>query len=173
MAKTFGKDWNSELCKDMREFSLLETHRRALALEGFLEKCGDQPLIAMAVHSKLASRALAFSPHKYVVVDPFTMCLPFLLHHSLETGVEEHDTGCFRLHALAVSLQPLLAYGQELTAIAKQLPPERLSGATAWLFEPPYAFLPEPMRMTIAPDSMDRITGRRRDKEQASGFSVC
>jgi len=68
--------------------------------------------------------------------------------------------------AIRASMEGILQYGVELTNIIKQTPGGTLSSATPWLFEPPYAFLPLPMRQAVPDEKVDEIVSRRRDKEQ-------
>ena len=63
-------------------------------------------------------------------------------------------------------MEGMIQYGTELTNIVKQTSGETLSSATPWLFEPPYAFMPLPMRQSVPDEKVDEIVMRRRDKEQ-------
>jgi hypothetical protein len=159
----FGPEWSRGNCVNLRVYWLLEVHRRVLRLEQTLAdaRVDTAPLAPQ--------RAQAFTARKYVLIDPLTLGVPMLLGH-LRGAFDLQADASYRLLAVTASIHPLLRYGMDLTAVAR----ERLAGAGApevdgCLFEWPFPFLPDWMRKTLAaspvPNAATNIE-RRVEKEQ-------
>jgi hypothetical protein len=159
----FGPEWSRGNCVNLRVYWLLEVHRRVLRLEQTLAdaRVDTAPLAPQ--------RAQAFSARKYVLIDPLTLGVPMLLGH-LRGAFDLQADASYRLLAVTASIHPLLRYGMDLTAVAR----ERLAGTGApavdgCLFEWPFPFLPDWMRKTLAaspvPNAATNIE-RRVEKEQ-------
>lgn len=86
-AKIMQRDWGASAIRDLLEFSLLEAHRRVILLEGLLHR--HEGLVRMAVSSLSDLRNKAMAPKRYIVVDPLTMCVPFLFNRILGDPVRE------------------------------------------------------------------------------------
>ena len=131
----------------------LETHRRVLQLESMLARAPPP------------GRDAAFASHaQYLILDPVTLCVPFLLNLRLKDDVRE--VAGYRSQAQAAALFGLLTYGGGLW---EQLKGQgRHAEATPFAIEAPYAFLSEVLRSADG----GQITARRRQKELADARSA-
>jgi hypothetical protein len=159
----FGPEWSRGNCVNLRVYWLLEVHRRILRLEQALEEA------RVDIDPLSPQRAQAFWANKYVLIDPLTLGVPILLGH-LRGGFDLQADASYRLMAVTASIHPLLRYGMDLTAVAR----ERLRGTIppavdGCLFEWPFPFLPEWMRKTLAASPVPNAAAnieRRVEKEQ-------
>lgn len=163
IAAVFGAEWSRGNCVNLRVYWLLEVHRRVLRLEKALEdaRVDTEPLAPQ--------RAQAFWAKKYVLIDPLTLGVPMLLGH-LRGGFDLQADASHRLMAVTASIHPLLRYGMDLTAVAR----EGLRGASPpavdeCLFDWPFPFLPDWMQKTLAASPVPNAAAnieRRVEKEQ-------
>lgn len=86
-ARMLQRDWESSACRDLQELSLLEVHRRIVLLEDILQR--NEGLVRMAVASLSELRGKAMAPKRYLIVDPLTMCVPFLFNRVLKDSVKD------------------------------------------------------------------------------------
>lgn len=159
----FGREWSRGNCVDLRVYWLLEVHRRILRLEQALSAAGvdTEPLAPQ--------RAQAFSARKYVLIDPLTLGVPMLLGH-LRGAFDVQVDASFRLLAVTASVHPLLRYGLDLTAVARERLADGIQPAVQeCLFDWPFAFLPDRMRATLGANpfvNAETNIERRIEKEQ-------
>lgn len=88
-ASLMQRDWSTHVFRDLMEYSLLEAHRRILCLEGLLVHRHEGGLVRMAFSSLSELRNKAMAPKRYIIVDPLTMCVPFLFNRVLGDSVRD------------------------------------------------------------------------------------